>query len=154
MNQLLDIFYFIAVPIAAITVLSAIYLKKHRIYLFVLSVALVGAWLLTIENRERRYNLLTGNSFKTVDELRASLGSPDHILNYKEGDALWTYSVRSAPWNTVQWFSVYKNYILARSGGRSIGLFERETNELRDEKGAALAKANLEALDKLSRNQK
>jgi hypothetical protein len=136
------------VPIAAIGALSAIYCRKKKIYLLVSSVALLGAWLLTIENRERRYDLLTEHSFRRVDELRSLLGSPDHVLNYKEGDALWMYSVRSTPWNTIQWFSVYKNHILAKSGGRSVELFYKEKDQPRDEREASLAKANLAALDK------
>jgi hypothetical protein len=154
MNQFLDIFYFSAIPFAAIVALGGICLKKKRVHFFVLCAALVGAWVLTIENRERRYDILNEGWFKTVDELRSALGNPDHVLYYKEGDSLWMYSVRSTPWNTVQWFSVYKNHILAKSGGRSIGLFERETDEVRDEREAILVKASLEALDKLSINQK
>ena len=148
MSQLIDIFYFIGAPLAAIAALSSFYFRKKKFHLLVSSVALLGAWLLTIENRERRYALLTEHSFRTVGELRSLLGSPDHVLNYREGDALWMYSVRSTPWNTIQWFSVYKNHILANSGGRSVALFYKEEDKPRDEKEASLAKVNLAALDR------
>ncbi|HSI08592.1 MAG TPA: hypothetical protein VK985_08370 [Rariglobus sp.] len=154
MNQLIDIFYFTGVPLAAIAALCGIYFRKKKIYLLASAVALLGAWLLTIENRERRYDLLTEHSFHSVDEIRSLLGTPDHVLKYKEGDERWMYSVRSTPWNTVQWFSIYKNHLLGYGGGRSIGLFYRDEDDHRDERESALAKKNLEALDKWTTTQK
>ena len=116
--------------------------------------ALVALWKFTITNREARYLLLSYHSFETTAELSSLLGRPDHIQEHKEGDAVYMYSVRSAPWSTVRWYWVYKGQVFGSSGGRSIGFFYQPlADQPRTEREASIAKDQLARLTKGLRHQ-
>jgi hypothetical protein len=147
-SRTLDAYYLAGVPLVLGCAFLALAVRRLRYYLFVSAFVFLGVWILTMKNREARYHYLD-RWMTSKAEILSALGQPERIVKFKEGDELWTYSVRSYPWTRFQWYSIYKERVLASTRKENVGLFEKEEIYVRSAKEAEITQRNLMSIDRM-----
>lgn len=151
MTRLIEGYYYLAIPVVLLTVAFAIFQKKRRVLLILTSAAIAGVWYMSMLKLEARSSVILRSNFSSSDEIIRTLGAPDSIVDYPEGDSEWVYSVRVWPWNAVAGFSVYKKYILGTSLSEKAGIFYKREKIFRTEKASKIVRNTLMNYDKESR---
>jgi hypothetical protein len=147
MIRTLEIYCLVGLPLGVSAFLVGVFIKRLRIVLLVLSVGLLASWCFSAQALKKRSFIISNRLFSNAAEVVESLGQPEAIFAYPEGDSEWVYSVRLWPWNVAGNYAVYRNHLISASIDRTVGLFYKPVPRILTPTGSKDVKKFLDCYD-------